>query len=450
MKIFYRNTIVAMTLLLIVFTFNNILYSSHSSGKREFITEIQINNLLNKWVEMWNSYDIKILSKVFQTGSELTYLSSERNGLIKGYKAVTEHHRGFGFVEGGKVQSNRLWLEDIYFNIYGSNALVTAVWFFEQKNLRIQKGPVTFFIRSDGGKLRFSHLHFANSNTEISGSVQAVSSLGRVLKPPVLNERTKNIFVDKLTIARNEYMQDPENTDILIWYGRRVAYMGEYREAVNIFSKGINKNPNDARLYRHRGHRYISLREFDKAIADLEHAARLINGTEDMIEPDGIPNKKNIPLSTLHSNVWYHLGLAYYLKGDLENALESYKECMKVSKNDDMKTATSHWLYMTLRLNGKEKEAADVLAPITKKLIVIENTSYYRLLLFYKGLLSEKELLNGVNSTTADPALIYGLGNWYYYNGNREKGVNLFKQLVLKGNWAAFGSIAAEVQLSRM
>ena len=63
-------------------------------------------------------------------------------------------------------------------------------------------------------------------------------------------------------------------------------------------------------MYRHRGHRYVSIREFDRAIADLEYAATLIEGTEDEIEPDGMPNAMNIPVSSLHSNIWYHLGLA--------------------------------------------------------------------------------------------------------------------------------------------
>ncbi len=63
------------------------------------------------------------------------------------------------------------------------------------------------------------------------------------------------------------------------------------------------------------------IREFDRAIQDFEKAATLIEGTEDKIEPDGLPNAQNIPVSTLHTNIWYHLGLAYYLQHDLENAL---------------------------------------------------------------------------------------------------------------------------------
>ncbi len=78
-------------------------------------------------------------------------------------------------------------------------------------------------------------------------------------------------------------------------------------------------------MYRHRGHRYITLREFDKAIADFNKAVELIEGTDDIVEPDGAPNAAGIPTSTLHTNIWYHLGLAHYLKGDFAAALLAYE-----------------------------------------------------------------------------------------------------------------------------
>ena len=57
--------------------------------------------------------------------------------------------------------------------------------------------------------------------------------------------------------------------DALIWLGRRNAYLGNYKDAIGIYTEGIQKYPNDARFYRHRGHRLITLRCFDDAIADL-------------------------------------------------------------------------------------------------------------------------------------------------------------------------------------
>jgi tetratricopeptide (TPR) repeat protein len=254
----------------------------------------------------------------------------------------------------------------------------------------------------------------------------------------------------KLAEARAAVERSPDDADALIWLGRRTAYLGRYREAIEIFSRGIERHPDDARFYRHRGHRYITVREFDQAIADLESAARLIAGKPDEIEPDGLPNARNIPTSTLQSNVWYHLGLARYLKGDFDGALAAYRECLKVSTNPDMLTATTHWLYMTLRRLGREEEAPRVLEPIHAGMDIIENQAYYRLLLMYKGELTPEELRAGV-SGDLDPATIgYGLGNWHLYNGRREEAVRTFREVLAGGNWSAFGYIAAEADLKRL
>ncbi|MDQ4080837.1 MAG: tetratricopeptide repeat protein, partial [Gemmatimonadota bacterium] len=208
--------------------------------------------------------------------------------------------------------------------------------------------------------------------------------------------------------------------------------------------------PDDARLFRHSGHRYLTIRRFDRAIADLERAASLVAGRADEIEPDGLPNARNIPTSTLQSNIWYHLGLAHYLKGDFDRALDAYRECMKVSTNPDMLVATSHWLYMTLRRLGRDTEAVRVLEPIGRDLDVIENGAYHRLLLMYKGEIPTDSLLPAVSSAALDDVTTaYGVGNWYLYNGQPARAREIFQRIVSAGNWPAFGAIAAEAELAR-
>ena len=192
--------------------------------------------------------------------------------------------------------------------------------------------------------------------------------------PPVSAE-ARSEMEKRLDEARANYNAKPRDADASIWVGRRLAYLGRFREAIDWYSEAIKKFPNDARLYRHRGHRYITTRQFEPAIADLTRAARLIKGKADQIEPDGQPNARNIPTSTLHFNIWYHLGLAYYLTGNNEKALASYRECLKVSKSPDRLVATSHWLYMTLRRLGRTREAERVLVPINQQMDIIENAA---------------------------------------------------------------------------
>src|SRR6185369_8701769 len=139
----------------------------------------------------------------------------------------------------------------------------------------------------------------------------------------------------RLARAQAAFDRDPDDAEAIVWLGRRTAYLGRFRAAIAIYSEGIASFPADARLYRHRGHRYITLRRFQSAIVDLDRAARLIEGKPDEVEPDGVPNARNTPTSTLHSNVWYHLGLAYFLTGDFESARRAYERCLGVSKTPD-------------------------------------------------------------------------------------------------------------------
>jgi len=254
-----------------------------------------------------------------------------------------------------------------------------------------------------------------------------------------------------LAKAQADYDRDPSNADAAIWLGRRLAYLGRYREAIDAFTKGIAKHPDEARLYRHRGHRYITIRKFDLAVADLMKASRLVAGKPDEIEPDGAPNAKGIPRSTLQSNIWYHLGLAHYLKGDYANALDAYREGMKVSRvNDDMLVATSDWLYMTLRRLKRDADARAVLDPIREQMDVIENGAYHARLLMYKGLRTPESVLN---LNTADDVQIatqgYGVGNWYLVSGDRAKAKTIFDRVLEGRAWAAFGFIAAEADTKR-
>jgi tetratricopeptide (TPR) repeat protein len=203
-------------------------------------------------------------------------------------------------------------------------------------------------------------------------------------------------------------------------------------------------------MYRHRGHRFISIRCFDDAIKDFESAAKLIKGKTDEIEPDGLPNARNTPTSTLQSNIWYHLGLAYYLKGDFKNALKAYKNCLKVSKNPDMLVATTNWLYITLRRLNKTKEAEKILKPIKNDLDIIENDSYYKLLKVYQGKINADDLLKEIASDTNDlgnASIAYGLGNWFLINGEKEKAEKIFRQITDGNQWSSFGYIAAEAEL---
>lgn len=280
---------------------------------------------------------------------------------------------------------------------------------------------------------------------------EARSVTGTPLVPMALPEATRTKLEADLRAAEADLAKAPDSPDALIWVGRRQAYLWRYRDAIATFTKGIERFPDDARFYRHRGHRDITVRNFDGAIADFEKAVTLIAGKPDEIEPDGAPNAAGVPRSTLQFNIWYHLGLAYYLKGDFANAKRAYDACMKVSTNDDSITATSDWLWMTLMRMGNTAAAAKVLERITPKMDILENQSYHRRLLMYKGLEKPEALLD---TTNADDLTIatqgYGVGNYYRVTGDAAKAKEIFDRVLAGKQWAAFGYIAAEVDRATM
>jgi tetratricopeptide (TPR) repeat protein len=158
-----------------------------------------------------------------------------------------------------------------------------------------------------------------------------------------------------------------------------------------------------------------------------------------------------VPRSTLQFNIWYHLALAHYLQGHYDQAYNAWVECMKVSNNDDAVTATSDWMWMTLMRLGRKAEATRVLERITPKMDILENQSYHRRLLMYKGLETPQALLD---TSKADDTTIatqgYGVGNYYFVTGETAKAKEVFQKVTSGGGWNAFGFIAAEADLQRM
>jgi tetratricopeptide (TPR) repeat protein len=267
--------------------------------------------------------------------------------------------------------------------------------------------------------------------------------LGKTYEIPTPNEKSLTLYDE----AKASYEASPDDVEKLIWYGRRTAYLGQYQEAIQIYSDGISKFPNEARLYRHRGHRYISLREYDKAISDFEKAAELIAGTENEIEPDGMPNAQGIPVSTLHGNIWYHLGLAYYLDHQYEKAYEAYLRCRESGDLYDNTVSSTHWLYMIQQRLWNPAKADSLLAPINRDSTVIENQSYADLCHLYKGWISVDSLITDGTGSPSNDAVRYGVANWYLYHGDSIRARQLMEELVEEQAFASFGYLAAESDL---
>lgn len=270
---------------------------------------------------------------------------------------------------------------------------------------------------------------------------------GAMLPAPVFNERQRTLLDSQLQVAKINFDHAPHNADALIWYARRLSYLGRYKETIDVLSEGIMQHPDDARLYRHRGHRFLTMRCIEKGIADLEEAVRLVAGKPDETEPDGQPNEANIPTSTLQSNIFYHLGLAYFLQKNYARAKVAYEKCLQFSKHPDMYTATANWYFLTLRRMQLNRDADKLLFSVDFEVPLLENEVYRSLLKLHRDKPSPQEAmqLTARNKDSSSPAYQYGLYMYLLLHGHKKEAVQIKQQLLTGNQFAAFGYIAAEM-----
>jgi len=286
--------------------------------------------------------------------------------------------------------------------------------------------------------------------TPVPEGAEALSFDGRPLAAPPLTEAFRVEQEALLAQARAVDAPDhPEQmADAAIWAGRRLGYLGRYRDAIAAFEEGARHYPKDARFLRHLGHRYITVRRLDDAIETLARAEAMMAARPDEIEPDGLPNTASTPTSTLKGNIAYHLALAHYLRGDFAEAARVFDRAAALASNPDSAVAARYWLYLAHARAGEMDAARAALAPIARDWAVIENTTYHWLTLCYAGLgpcTRETEAMNAPQSA----AIAYGLAARALIEGRRTEARAMMEAIVARGDWASFGAIAAEADLAR-
>ena len=288
----------------------------------------------------------------------------------------------------------------------------------------------------------------------VPSGAQAVSLLGSALYPPLLASVAQATRQGQLEAAVRDLEAHPDEPEALIWLGRRLGYLGRFREAIDAFTLGVECFPEDARFLRHRGHRLITVREFELAARDLERAAELERGKPDSAEPDGQPNAAGVLLETLQSNIHYHLGLARFLQGDFARAEPAWRRCLELSTNDDNRCSATWWLCNTLRRLGRGDEAREAAVAIRDRMQIVDYDSYHALCLAHRDgadidALAARGRTAGPNSSDFG-TFLFGAGHFALLAGDRTRARALFEECVRGPAWHAFGSIAAEAELARL
>jgi len=284
---------------------------------------------------------------------------------------------------------------------------------------------------------------------------ETISLLDQPLYAPPVPEADRASLEARLAETHAAHLARPDDVEALIVYARVLGQAGRFREAVAVFSDGLRMHPDDAHLYRFRGHRFITLRQFDLAVEDLTRASQLVFWQPDEVEPGLKPNARGIDLDTLQENIWYHLALAHYLRGEWEPALAAWRRCAALAPNDDGRAMAAYWSANAAARMGRPDEAAAAVAGITADMDIVEYHAYYQLALLWKGerdgdaLLAEARAGEGGAASIDFATLGYGVATWHRARGDDEAARAVLDDVLRSPNWHAFGYIAAEADVAR-
>ncbi len=231
--------------------------------------------------------------------------------------------------------------------------------------------------------------------------------------------------------ARAALAADPRSVARIIDLGVAQSGARQFREAIATFTRGLEIEPNNALLLRWRGHRYLSIRDFDRAYADLTRGG----GIDASIY-----------------GIWYHLGIVQFARGDFAAAAASFERAQPIAPDPGELAGSTDWLWMSLSRAGR---AADAKAMLDRKpesrLPPIDN-AYTRRLKLYRGEIGPDAVITSADTDEVQIAtLAFGLGNWHLIKGDKAQARAAFERAVqASGGWPGFGFILSEVELQRI
>lgn len=234
---------------------------------------------------------------------------------------------------------------------------------------------------------------------------------------------------DTGSIARAEaaLKADPRNVQRFIDLGVAQSGARQFREAIETFTRGLAIAPDNPLLLRWRGHRYLSVRDFDRAMDDLTRGSRID--------------------STIYG-IWYHLGIVRYARGDFAGAANAFTRAQPRAPDAGELAGSTDWLWMSLMRAGRAAEAKAMLARHPDSLAT--TAAYATRLKLYRGEIGPDAVMTPADTADVQVAtLSYGLGNWYLVHGDTARARSWFDRSIKSGGWPGFGFIISEIELRR-
>ena len=194
----------------------------------------------------------------------------------------------------------------------------------------------------------------------------------------------------------------------------------EYAEAIQYFASALEEGEDERLTCRGMGLAYMGLSKYEEAIAYLEKALRLSDGSVQDIDYD----------------INYYLATAYFKNGQTQEALQSYDAILALRP----KEIEAYYLRGYVKLCGGNFESAK---EDFDKTISLDPQNYDRLIQIYNALVDNgyrevgKEYLQQVIADNEKSISNYDLGRIYYYLEDYESAKNYLSQVKISSDYEA-------------
>jgi tetratricopeptide (TPR) repeat protein len=213
----------------------------------------------------------------------------------------------------------------------------------------------------------------------------------------------------------------PNEVSSYIALARAQAGVRQIREAVATLTVGLARFPESAELYRWRGHRYLSLMEFDRAQGDFD---------------------RGLAIDSSLYGIWYHRGVTHFVRGEYDEAVTAFVRARPLAPDSAEFAGSSDWLYTSLVRLGALRTSRELLDE-TPRIRSVTN-AYTRRLDLYRGRTRAPRFMTPADTAPVQLAtLSFGLATWAHARGDRKMAEEAYRNAARPDAWPSFAFIAA-------
>lgn len=289
------------------------------------------------------------------------------------------------------------------------------------------------------------------------GKALAVNLMGDKLLDWQDPDSVKNLRMFNIEESRRIYLGKLDDPKGYLLYGRAFLANGQVENAIQIFSKGTAKFPEVPDLYLYNGEAMLLGRQLQPAIDQFWKAGQ---NMEKLTAPAGISGlsyRDSLAGISLQFKNYLLMGLAFQCNRDLSSADKMFEVCGDFSTNPDLWIRSYYWQYECYNRSGRQKEAQSLLGNISKTMQILPvSQSYLDAMLYYKGEISEKDLVDltklPTSSHEAEDWLVraYAVGVKNLLQDKNEEAIRVFKTIISTGYWNQLPYLATEGELARL